>query len=188
MFETIKNCFKVKEIRKKIWITLAFLLIFRLGCYIPVPGITVSTFKAEIEGNSFLGILSSITGGSLANATLFALGISPYINASIIVQLLTVGIPALERLSKQGEDGRKKIAQITRYITIVLAIAQAVGIVVNFGVQSDSIKLALFGGGAVGVISDTGAKVLAGFFLTAVYTAGAMIVMWLGERITEYGI
>ena len=188
MFETIKNCFKVKEIRKKIWITLAFLLIFRLGCYIPVPGITVSTFKAEIEGNSFLGILSSITGGSLANATLFALGISPYINASIIVQLLTVGIPALERLSKQGEDGRKKIAQITRYITIVLAIAQAVGIVVNFGVQSDSIKLAMFGGGAVGGISDTGAKVLAGFFLTAVYTAGAMIVMWLGERITEYGI
>ena len=141
MFETIKNCFKVKEIRKKIWITLAFLLIFRLGCYIPVPGITVSTFKAEIEGNSFLGILSSITGGSLANATLFALGISPYINASIIVQLLTVGIPALERLSKQGEDGRKKIAQITRYITIVLAIAQAVGIVVNFGVQSDAIKI-----------------------------------------------
>ena len=82
MFETIKNCFKVKEIRKKIWITLGLLLIFRLGCYIPVPGITVSTFKTEIESNSFLGILSSITGGSLANATLFALGISPYINAS----------------------------------------------------------------------------------------------------------
>ncbi len=185
MFETIKNCFKVKEIRKKIWITLGLLLIFRLGCYIPVPGITVSTFKTEIESNSFLGILSSITGGSLANATLFALGISPYINASIIIQLLTVGIPALERLSKQGEDGRKKIAQITRYVTIALAIAQAVGIVVNFGVQSDSIKTVLFGGL---YISETAALWIAGIFLTVVYTAGAMLVMWLGERITEYGI
>lgn len=185
MFETIKNCFKVKEIRKKIWITLLLLLIFRLGCYIPVPGITVSTFKAEIEGNSFLGILSSITGGSLANATLFALGISPYINASIIIQLLTVGIPALERLSKQGEDGRKKIAQITRYVTIALAVAQAIGIVVNFGVQSGSIKTALFGGL---YISETGALWIAGIFLTVVYTAGSMLVMWLGERITEYGV
>ena len=187
MFETIKNCFKVKEIRKKIWITLVLLLIFRLGCYIPVPGITVSTFSEYItSGNySFLEILSDITGGSLANATLFALGISPYINASIIIQLLTVGIPALERLSKQGEEGRKKIAQITRYVTILLAIAQAIGIVVNFGVQSGSIKTALFGGL---YISETAANWVAGIFLTVVYTAGAMLVMWIGERITEYGI
>lgn len=168
--------------------TLLLLLIFRLGCYIPVPGIDVSTFKAEIEGNSFLGILSSITGGSLANATLFALGISPYINASIIIQLLTVGIPALERLSKQGEEGRKKIAQITRFVTIALAIAQAIGIVVNFGVKSDAFKLNLFGGGAIGAVSDTGATWMAGIFLTVVYTAGAMLVMWIGERITEHGI
>ena len=188
MFETLKNCFKVKEIRKKIWITLLLLLIFRLGCYIPVPGITVSTFSEAINSNSFLALLSSITGGSLANATLFALGISPYINASIIIQLLTVGIPALERLSKQGEEGRKKIAQITRFVTIALAVAQAVGIVVNFGVQSDSIKVALFGGGAIGAVSDKGAMWLAGIFLTVVYTAGAMLVMWIGERITEYGI
>ena len=185
MFETIKNCFKVKEIRKKIWITLLLLLIFRLGCYIPVPGITVSTFKAEIESNRFLGILSSITGGSLANATLFALGISPYINATIIIQLLTVGIPALERLSKQGEEGRKKIAQITRYVTIALAVAQSIGIVVNFGVQSESLKTGLFV--ALGM-SETGALWLLGIFLTVVYTAGAMLVMWIGERITEYGV
>ena len=135
MFETIKNCFKVKEIRKKIWITLLLLLAFRLGCYIPVPGINPEQFKTAIEANSFLSIMSSITGGSLMNATLFALGISPYINASIIIQLLTAGIPALERLSKQGEDGRKKIAQITRYVTIALAVAQAIGIIVNFGIQ-----------------------------------------------------
>ena len=188
MFETIKNCFKVKEIRKKIWITLLLLLIFRLGCYIPVPGITVSTFSTEIEKNTFLNLLSSITGGSLANATLFALGISPYINASIIIQLLTVGIPALERLSKQGEEGRKKIAQITRYVTIALAIAQAVGIVVNFGAQSESLNLVYFGHYAERGIGEKGATWIAGIFLTAVYTAGAMLVMWIGERITEYGI
>jgi preprotein translocase subunit SecY len=190
MFETIKNCFKVKEIRKKIWITLLLLLIFRIGCYIPVPGITVSTFKEYITSGSysFLEVMSGITGGSLANATLFALGISPYINASIIVQLLTVGIPALERLSKEGEEGRKKIAQITRYVTIALAVAQSIGIVVNFGVQSDALKLSLFGGGAVGAISDTAATWIAGIFLTVVYTAGAMLVMWIGERITEYGV
>ena len=193
MFETIKNCFKVKEIRKKIFITLLLLLIFRLGCYIPVPGIDVDQFSSVINsGNySFLEILTDITGGSLANATLFALGISPYINASIIIQLLTVGIPALERLSKQGEEGRKKIAQITRFVTILLAVAQAIGIVINFGMSSGAIRLSIFGyyanGNGMG-ISETGAKWIAGIFLTVVYTAGAMLVMWIGERITEYGI
>ncbi|MCD8306923.1 MAG: preprotein translocase subunit SecY [Clostridia bacterium] len=188
MFETIKNCFKVKEIRKKIWITLLLLLIFRIGCYIPVPGVDPTQFGDAITSNTFLDLMSSITGGSLGNATLFALGISPYINASIIMQLLSVGIPALERLSKQGEDGRKKISQITRWVTIALAIAQAIGIIVNFGIQSDALNLSLFGGGAIGLISDTGAKWMAGIFLTVVYTAGAMLVMWIGERITEYGI
>lgn len=188
MFETIKNCFKVKEIRKKIFITLLLLLLFRLGCYIPVPGIDTAQFSNKINNNSFLSILSSITGGSLANATLFALGISPYINASIIIQLLTVGIPALERLSKQGEEGRKKIAQITRYVTIALAVAQSIGIIVNFGIQGDALRLEIFGSGAVGAIPETAAKWMAGIFLTVVYTAGSMLVMWLGERITEYGI
>ncbi|MDE7076362.1 MAG: preprotein translocase subunit SecY [Clostridia bacterium] len=190
MFETIKNCFKNKEIRKKIWLTLLLLVIFRIGCYIPVPGITVETFKTAIEGQSFLSIMSSISGGSLANATLFALGISPYINASIIVQLLSVGIPALERLSKQGEEGRKKIAQITRFLTILLAVAQAIGIIVNFGLRSTdgdlAIKLTFFGSNSS--IGDAGAKWIAAIFLTVVYTAGSMLVMWLGERITEYGI
>ncbi len=193
MFETIKNCFKNKEIRKKIWITLLLLVIFRLGCYIPVPGISPDTFKSAIQNVSFLEIMSSISGGSLSNATLFALGISPYINASIIIQLLSVGIPALERLSKQGEEGRKKIAQITRIVTILLAIAQAVGIIVNFGLTgeagSTAIKLQYFGYRADGSgISATAAKWVAGIFLTVIYTAGAMLVMWIGERITEYGI
>ena len=188
MFETIKNCFKVKEIRKKIWWTLLFLIIFRLGCYIPVPGIKVTQFSGQIASNDFLSIMSSITGGSLANATLFALGIGPYINSSIIIQLLTVGIPALERLSKEGEEGRKRIAQLTRYVTILLAIAQAIGIIVNFGIQGNALDLKFFGGGNVGAIDDKTASILAGVFLTVVYTAGSMLVMWLGERITEYGI
>lgn len=193
MLETIKNCFKNKEIRTKIWFTLLLLVIFRLGCYIPVPGISPETFESAISNVSFLEIMSAISGGSLTNATLFALGISPYINASIIVQLLSVGIPALERLSKEGESGRRKIAQITRYVTIALAVAQAVGIIISFGLRDTSgemaINLANFGYLANGQgISQEGAKWVAGIFLTVVYTAGAMLVMWIGERITEYGI
>lgn len=190
MFETIKNCFKVKEIRKKIFITLLLLLVFRIGCYIPVPGIDSDTFSQAISNYSFLELMSSITGSSLANATLFALGISPYINASIIIQLLTVGIPALERLSRQGEEGRKKIAQITRYVTIALAIAQAIGIIVNIAINSEesALNLVMFGGGESGLMSETAATWLAGIFLVVVYTAGAMLVMFIGERITEYGV
>ncbi len=190
MFQTIANCFKVKEIRRKIWITLLFLLIFLVGCYIPVPGIDSDLFGDAISGNDFMSLMSSITGGSLNNATLFALGISPYINATIIMQLLTVGIPALERMSKQGEEGRKRIALITRFVTIALAIAQAIGIIINFGFQNDAIDLSIFGysAGNFEYVSELGAKWMAGIFLTVVYTAGAMIVMWIGERITESGV
>ena len=189
MFETIKNCFKVKEIRRKIWITLLLLLVFRIGCYIPVPGIDAAIFGEALEQYSFLELMSSITGSSLSNATLFALGISPYINASIIIQLLTVGIPALERLSREGEEGRRKIAQITRYVTIVLAIAQAIGIIVNIAANTEgAIRVVMFGGGESGIMSDTAATWLAGIFLVVVYTAGAMLGMFIGERITEYGV
>jgi preprotein translocase subunit SecY len=186
MFETIKNCFKNKDIRKKIWITLLLLLAFRVGCYIPVPGIDSAQFTSAIEGVDFLNIMSAISGGSLSNATLFALGISPYINASIIIQLLSVGIPALERLSKQGEDGRKKIAQITRYVTILLAVAQAIGIIYNFGLKGGAVNMVDFLN-TLGM-NDTAASWISGIFLTVIYTAGAMLVMWLGERITEYGV
>lgn len=194
MFETLKNAFKVKDIRKKIWITLLLLLVFRIGCYIPVPGLTRSTFQDVMGTNEFLNIMSSITGGALANGTLFALGIGPYINASIIVQLLCFGIPALERLSKEGEDGRKKISQITRYVAIVLAIIQAVGIIVNFAVSGtdadgntvSSINKVIFGGNFGW--SDTAVNWIAGIYMTIVYTAGSCLVMWLGDRITEYGI
>ena len=177
MFETLKNAFKVKEIRKKIFITLLLLLVYRIGCYIPIPGLDSSEFTSIVEGNNFLTLMSSVTGGALANGTLFALGIGPYINASIIMQLLCVGIPALERLSKQGEEGKKKIAQITRYLTLALAIIQSIGIIINFGND-----------GAINTSFFWDQTWLAYIFMVIVYSAGAMLTMWLGERITEYGI
>ncbi len=182
MLQTLINAFKVKEIRRKIYMMLLLLLIFRIGCFIPVPGLDGNTFGSAVEGNDFLTLMSSITGGALSQGTLFALGIGPYINASIIMQLLAVGIPALENLSKQGEEGRKKIAQYTRYVTILLAIIQSIGIIINFANQGsgalDGNVLAIFGG----------QKWLLGIFMTIVYTAGAFIVMWIGERITDYGV
>ena len=178
MIETLKNAFRNKDIRRKIFITLLLLLVFRLGCYIPVPGLDRGQFESAVTGNDFLQLMSGVTGNALSQGTLFALGIGPYINASIIVQLLTVGIPALERLSKQGEEGKKRLTVITRIITVVLAIVQSVGIIINFANQGGAINTTLFGG-----------KVwVAGIYMAVVYTAGSMLVMWLGERITDLGV
>lgn len=185
MLETLKKAFQSKEIRHKIFMMLLLLLVFRLGCFIPVPGLDRTTFGNSINGTDFLNLMSSITGGALANGTLFALGIGPYINASIIMQLLAVGIPALERLSKQGEDGRKKISQYTRYLTILLAVLQAVGIIVNYANQNNAIKTEFFGSAVWG---SGAATWISGIYFAVVYTAGAMIVMWLGERITDYQV
>ena len=176
MLETVINALKVKDIRRKVYMMLLLLLVFRIGCFIPVPGLDRNQFSGVIEGNDFLTLMSSITGGALSQGTLFALGIGPYINASIIMQLLSVGIPALERLSKQGEEGRKKIAQYTRYVTILLALVQSIAIVVSFG--GEAIQTDLF----------FGKEWVAGVFMAIIYTAGAFIVMWLGERITDYGV
>ena len=183
MLQTLINAFKVKDIRKKVYMMLLLLLVFRIGCFIPVPGLDRGLFGDLFTGddaNAYLTLMSSITGGALAQGTIFALGIGPYINASIIMQLLSVGIPALERLSKQGEEGRKKISQYTRYVTILLAIIQSVGIIISFANSQGALEdaLPMFGG----------SMFLAGAFMTIVYTAGALIVMWLGERITDYGV
>ena len=183
MIETLKNAFRNKDIRKKIIMTLLLLLLFRVGCYIPIPGLERATFEQAVTSNDFLALMSGITGSALANGTLFALGIGPYINASIIMQLLTVGIPALERLSKQGEEGRKKIANITRIVTIVLAVIQSVGIIVLFGQTAGQ-----DGESAINTVYFGGHMWLAGIFMAIVYTAGSCIVMWIGERITEYGV
>ncbi|MFI3164329.1 MAG: preprotein translocase subunit SecY [Bacillota bacterium] len=177
MFETLQNAFKVKEIRQKIFITLGFVLLYRVGCFIPVPGISASGFSSVVDANDFLGIMSAISGGSLSSGTLFAMGISPYINASIIMQLLSIAIPALERLSKQGDQGRKKIAQYTRYLTLVLGIIQVTAILISAG--TSGMDFSAFG---------TNAKWITYGLSGIIFMAGVALTMWIGERITEYGI
>lgn len=181
MFQTIKNAFKTKEVRNKILMTLLLIAIYRLGSFIPVPGIDASVTQAAVEGNGFLGIISAITGGALANGTLFAIGISPYINASIIIQLLTVAVPSLERLSRQGDEGRKKLTKITRYFTVALAAIQAVGILFAFNNQG------VLNNELISVEFPVPTWILF-IFVSLVLIAGACLCMWIGERITEYGV
>src|SRR6478672_3408994 len=135
MLQTILNSFAVPEIRKKLAFTAAMLALYRLGAYIPAPGVDINTVK-DIEqnfgGNNILGFLNLFSGGSLSRLSLFALGIMPYITASIILQLMTVVVPSLERLQKEGEVGQQKITQYTRYLTVILAFAQSIGYVFLF--------------------------------------------------------
>ena len=120
MFQTLVKAFKIKEIRTKILITVALLFVYRIGCFIPVPGVYIA--QGSWEGLNYLQIMNAVTGGALQYGSILAMGIGPYINASIIVQLLSVAIPSLERLSKQGEEGRKKIANITRWVTLLQSV------------------------------------------------------------------
>ena len=177
MFQTIVNAFKIKEVRKKVLITIALIFVYRLGCHIPVPGVTAFDGVGQF---SFLQIMNAVSGSALQFGTFFAMGIGPYINASIIIQLLSVGIPALERLSKQGEEGKKKINTYTRILTLVLAIAQAIGILVTFSGEGLDLNQ-LFG-------SQGFNKFLSYAVLVIIYTAGAALTMWIGERITDYGV
>ena len=191
MFETIKNAFKVKEIRVKMLWTLLFLLLYRVGSYIPVPGVGDQLLSnSQLSQTSYLNIMSMMTGGSLMNGTLFAMGIGPYINSSIIMQLLAVAIPPLERLSKQGEEGRRKISSYTRILTILLAIIQSVGILVSYASNSGTGNFAelsaILAGGKENVTRFTTA--LSYIIIVLFYTAGSCITMWIGERITEHGI
>lgn len=184
MFETLKNAFKVKEIRVKIWWTLLFILLYRLGCYIPVPGIGEGLITSDqLADVSYLNIMSMMTGGALAQGTWFAMGISPYINSSIIIQLLTVAIPALESLSKQGEEGRRKINSLTRYVAILLAVIQTIGILLNYG---DSLK-SVTGGLSLSEILFNQTW-LAYIVVILFYASGTAVTMWIGERITDYGV
>ena len=180
MFKNFINAFKVKEIRNKILLTILLVLIYRLGCWITVHGVDASAFANQVLGDEgFLGLLSSVSGGALANGSLLALGIAPYISASIIIQLLTIAVPSLERLSKMGDEGRKKIAGYTKIAALVLAIAQAVAIVISFeGVLKESTL-------GDGFILPTW---FVGIVVTLVLIAGSMFTYWLGEKITELGI
>lgn len=178
MFKTLIDAFKDKDLRKNIFITLGLLVLFRLGSYIPVPGIALDTIKESVSSgsNTFFTLLSAISGGALSNGALLSLGVSPYISASIIVQLLAIAIPYLERLSKQGEEGRRKLSQWTKWCALILAIAQSIGIVASFG--SSGLQTGIFGNN----LWITGAVVV------LCLTAGAMFCFWLGEKITELGV
>lgn len=178
MLQTIKNAFLSPEIRKKMLLTLGILLIYRVGCFVPIPGINLSDTFGQAASNDFMAMLGMITGGSLENGTIFALGIVPFINSFIIMQLLTLIIPKLERLSKEGEEGRKKINQYTRYLAILLGIIQAIGVVFSW---KNSI-VGVFGA------TDGVSKVFTMICIVIILTGGSAMVMWLGERITEYGI
>lgn len=179
MFKTIIDAFKIKEVRRKIFITLILLFIFRVGCWLPIPGIMKDVFQSSVEAdqNGFLGLLSTLSGGALSNASILALGVSPYINASIIIQLLQVAIPKLDDIAKSGEDGRKKINLYTRIAALIMAIAQAIGITISLS------KNTLFDTRLWGSMAG-----LAPVFTVIILVAGSMFTVWLGERITETGI
>ncbi len=178
MFKTLVNAFKEKEIRNKLLITLGLLFLFVLGTWIPVPGIDSSVFEQATSENTFLSLLSSINGGALTNGAILALGVSPYITSSIIMQLLTIAIPSIERLARHGgEEGRRKFNKMIRYGALVLAIAQAVGIVVAFNSSGSAITDVFFG-----------STVVTAIFVVLVLVAGAMFTVWMGEKITEIGI
>lgn len=178
MFKTLASAFRNKDIRKGLLITILLLLVYRLGCFLPIPGIDPEVYGYKIDSDEvgILSLLNSITGSALANGSFLALGVTPYINASIIVQLLSVGIPALERLSKEGDDGRQKINLITKIVAILLAIAQGVGIVIGIGEEG---LTPLFGSLPIWI---TGAAVV--LFMVA----GTCFTMWLGDRITEQNV
>ncbi|HZK26467.1 MAG TPA: preprotein translocase subunit SecY [Thermoclostridium sp.] len=171
MVASLKNSWKIPDLRKKMLMTLLMLLIFRLGTHIPVPGLSAAALAQLAQGgNSLFGYLNIISGGAFSNASIFAMSISPYITASIIIQLLTIAIPKLEQLSKEGEEGQKKIAQWTRYGAVILGFIQATAM--YFSIR--------------GAVINKGA--MSYFTIVLTFTAGTAFLMWLGEQITEYGI
>ncbi|HHY98458.1 MAG TPA: preprotein translocase subunit SecY [Firmicutes bacterium] len=170
MLQSLINAFRVGDLRRKLVYTALLLAVFRIGCYIPVPGVNAAKLVDQFGEGGLFSLLDMFAGGALKNFTVFAMGVNPYITSSIIIQLLTVVVPALEQLAKEGIEGRKKIAQYTRYGTLVLGIIQALGITM-------AIK------GAVEVPG-----VLAIVLIVTTLTAGTCFLMWLGEKITEHGI
>ncbi len=175
MIETLKAAWRLPDLRKKLLFTLFMLVVFRFGSAIPVPGLTPGILESISSQDNFnmFSIMNLFSGGAFSQATIFAMGISPYINSSIIMQLLTVAIPALERLQKEGEEGRKKIQSITRIVTVALALVQSIGIYFllnNYG------------------LLQNGVNFLDGFIIVTTLSAGTAFVMWLGEQITDKGI
>jgi len=181
VIQTFRNAWKIDELRKKILFTLFILLLYRLGNAIPVPYVDASSLGSYFTTvqNTVLGLFNTMSGGAFSQATIFALSIQPYINASIIIQLLCIAIPALERLSKdEGEEGKKKIAAITRYSTVGIGLLQ--GFAYYMMLRNNT--------ATYGILNDTGMTAIGGIVIVLTFTAGSALVMWLGEQITEYGI
>ena len=174
MFETVRNAFKLKEIRSRIIYTLLMLVVVRIGTQLPIPGVNGSYFSEWFSGNSgsAFGFFDAITGGSFEKMSVFALNITPYITSSIIIQLLTIAIPKLEELQKDGEEGRKKMTAITRYLTVALALMESLAMAIGFGRSGLLIEF-----NALNVITTV-----------VTLTAGSTVIMWIGERITENGV
>ena len=185
MFKTLKNALKVKEIREKLLFTFLMMIVIRIGSQLPIPGIDagyLATFSASLKANDAYSFFGAFTGGSLEQMSVFALSITPYITSSIIMQLLTIAIPKLEELQKEGETGRKKIAEITRYVTVALALVEGIAMAIGFG------NMGIFGDSAI-----MGKAGMAEYIFTIVkivltMTAGSAVLMWIGERITERGV
>jgi len=173
MFKTFRNALKIKDIRTKLLFTFLCLIIVRIGCQLPVPGVDRTYFAYWMATQTGLGFLNTLTGGSFSQMSIFALNISPYITSSIIIQLLTIAIPKLEEMSKDGETGKKKIAEYTRYLTIGLAVFESVMMTIGFNNSGLLTGDSLF----VNIV-----------VITASFTAGSAFLMWLGEQITEKGI
>ncbi len=169
MLETLRNAWKIADLRKKIIYTLGMLLLYRVLCFIPTPGVNVAAVREAMAGLSLFEFMNTMTGANLNNFTIMAMGITPYINASIIMQLLCVAIPKLEALQKEGEEGRKKIAQITRYVTVALGFIQAIALSIGLGALTDK---TWYNYVTIGVC----------------LAAGTALAMWIGERINEHGI
>ena len=181
MLETLKNLFSVADLRNRVLFTLGMLAVYRIGNHIPTPGVNSEALRilAEQAQNTLFGMYDMFTGGSLSRITIFALGVMPYISSSIILQLLTVVWPYLERLSKEGELGRRKITQYTRYLTLLLAAVQSLGIAIYLERQTQI-------AGGLPLVYEPGWSFRLGAMLTL--TTGTMVIMWLGEQITERGI
>ena len=185
MFKTIKNAWSIPDLRKKILFTLLIIVVFRFGATIPVPFLDVDALQGLMgtvnETGNALSYLDMLSGGAFANATMFAIGISPYINSSIIMQLLTVAIPPLERMAKEGEEGRKRIATITRYVTVALGLIQ--GTAYYFYLRNSTYQ-----GAPIALYTSGWEQVFAAIVIILAFTAGTAIMMWMGEQINQKGI
>ena len=178
MFKTLADAFKMKEVRNKLILTLVLLFVYRLGCWLPIPGIDTEALGVSVEGNTFLNLLSSVSGGALSQGAFLALGVSPYITSSIVIQLLSAVIPSWQRLAKDGgADGRKKLSLYTKIAALVIATAQSIGIAVGFG-AADGVNMGIFGG----------SEFVCYAFIVLMLVTGAMFTVWLGEKISEIGI